>query len=98
MSGVTMLSCTCRKKFPRLPKNEGEADNPGPDERLVIGSANVTSLRKRWPIACRWEFDVLAVQGTKLGEEAQVALAAQIREDGWEPIWGEPMPLRDKVR
>ncbi len=85
-------------RFPVISCNEGEADNPGPETRVRVASANVTSLKRRWPIACRWEFDVLAVQETKLGEEAQKALEAQVRADGWEPVWGEPMPLRDKVR
>ncbi len=87
-----------RLRPPVVPHNEGEADNPGPEGRIVIGSANVTSLRRRWPIACRWNFDVLAVQETKLGEEAQIALAAQIREDEWEPVWGAPQPLLNKIR
>ncbi len=86
------------QKRPRTPCNEGEADNPGPRDQITVGSANVTSLRKRWPIASKWDFDILAARETKLGEEAQMALAAQVREDGWEPIWGEPMPLRDRVR
>ncbi len=82
------------------PRNEVEADNPGPGEQhlLKVASANVTSLRKKWPIMAKWPFDVVAVQEAKLGEEAQRSMGAQIYEDGWVPVWGAPRPLLNKVR
>ncbi len=86
-----------RRKWPLVANNEGEADNPGP-RYLKIASANVTSLRRRWPIAKGWACDVLCVQETMLGEQAQREMEGVLAGDGWTSAWGHPRPLKKKVR
>ncbi len=90
-----------RRKRPLVKRNEGEADNPGPEEEadlIRIAGANVTSLRRRWPIANSWPYHVLCVQETMLGEHAQKEMDSILAADGWYASWGQPQPLKQKVR
>ena len=78
--------------------NIGEAANPGPEHRrgMKVWSANVTSLGKRWQCMAAWDVDVLLVQETRLGTEAQRIMGARIAQDGRIPIFGDPMPLKTR--
>ncbi len=90
-----------KQKRPFTRKNEGEADNPGPmhgGEYIRIAGANVTSLRKRWPIAKGWPYHALCVQETMLGEQAQKDMEGILATDGWIANRGQPQPLKQKIR
>ena len=47
-----------------------------------VWSANVTSLSKRWQSMVSWEPDVMVVQGTRSGEEAQRIMGMRATQDG----------------
>ncbi len=88
-----------REKRPVEDKNEGEASNPGPSsEVLVLAGANVTSWRKRWPIAQQWPYDIVCLQETMLGEQAQREMEAIMSASSWGVRWGSPQPLKNKPR
>ena len=78
--------------------NIGEAANPGPEYRrgISVWSANVTSLSKRWQSMATWEPDVMVIQETRLGGEAQRIMGMRITQDGRVPLFGNPMPLKQK--
>ncbi len=91
-----------KRRRPLIRRNEGEADNHGPatanEGSLVLATANVTSLRRRWPIVKAWPFDAICLQETMLGEQAQVEMEAAIVAEGWTVKWGAPQPLKNKIR
>ena len=78
--------------------NIGEAANPGPEHRtgIRLWSANVTSLSKRWQSMVSWETDIMVLQETRLGAEAQRIMNMRISQDGKVPLFGDPMPLKQK--
>ena len=99
VSLITALSTDTHKGWWLLSYlNIGEAANPGLEGRrgIIVWSANVTSLSRRWQSMVSWEPDVMVVQETRLGNEAQRIMGMRIAQDGRVPLFGNPMPLKQK--
>eukprot|EP00661_Eupelagonemidae_sp_cell13_P003443 gene3443-2025_t len=69
----------------------GEAAVPGPAP-LTLSSANVTSVHTHRNVLPTWEGEVIALQETKLSEEAQRVLKREFHREGWQAFWGRPQP------
>ena len=99
VSPTTALSTDTHKGWWLLSYlNIGEAATLGLEDRrgINVWSANVTSLSKRWQSMVSWGPDVIVVQETRLGCEAQRIMGMRITQDGRVPPFGDPMPIKQE--
>ena len=70
----------------------GEASNPGP--KLLIQTANVTSLLPHLPYIASLSGDVVALQEVRLTVDSQKVATEELKVRGWSVVWGKPQPIR----
>ena len=71
-------------------ETDGEASNPGPLHTFCTN--NITSLNTQYRNVLQIPADTAGLQEVRLTEPMQILWKRDLKEAGWEAVWGKPLP------